>query len=98
MTKRAGRAIIVLRGPQFLEGGGSPRLPVDQGEPGLSPHLRLTYAHAAQGGVTLEGELGANFSHLGSLRNLPMASAMFKIRRIRTSFQCYSIHCWVGAC
>jgi len=29
MTKRAGRAIIVLRGPQFLEGGGSPRLPVD---------------------------------------------------------------------
>jgi hypothetical protein len=35
VTKRAGRAIIVLRGPQFLEGGGSPRLPVDQGEPGL---------------------------------------------------------------
>jgi hypothetical protein len=29
VTKRAGRAIIVLRGPQFLEGGGSPRLPVD---------------------------------------------------------------------
>jgi hypothetical protein len=46
---------------------GSPRPPltkVSQGEPGVS----LTRAHAAQGGVNLgpeQGELGANFCHLG---------------------------------
>jgi hypothetical protein len=34
----------------------------------VSPHPRLTQAHAAQGGVTLgpeQGELGANFCYLG---------------------------------
>jgi hypothetical protein len=44
---------------------GSPRPPIDQGEPGVS----LTQAHATQGGVTLgpeQGELGANFVILAS--------------------------------
>jgi hypothetical protein len=42
---------------------GSPCPPVDQGEPGVSPHTRLIRAHAAPGSVTLgpeQGELGAN--------------------------------------
>jgi hypothetical protein len=43
---------------------GSP----DQGEPGVSLAQGLPKAHAAQGGITLgpeQGELGADFSHLG---------------------------------
>jgi hypothetical protein len=60
-----GGPLFVLRGPQFLEGGGSPRLPVDQGELGLSPSPK---AHPGSGSVTLEpeqGELAANFCYLG---------------------------------
>jgi hypothetical protein len=41
------------------------------------PHPRPTQAHAAQGSVILgpeQGELGANFSHLGSLSALQLAS------------------------
>ena len=42
-----------------------------QGEAGVSLTQRSTQAHAAQGSVTLgpeQGEVGANFSHLGNQR------------------------------
>jgi hypothetical protein len=44
---------------------GEPRVSLTQGSPGL---------HAAQGGVTLgpeQGELGANFCHLGKFARWP---------------------------
>jgi hypothetical protein len=47
---------------------GSPRPPVDQGEPGVSLTQGSSRLTRLQGGVTLgpeQGELGANFCYLG---------------------------------
>jgi hypothetical protein len=58
--------------PELVSSGASPGWGLTQG---------LTQAHAAQGGVTLgpeQGELGANFCHLGILCLIDRPAFLFE--------------------
>jgi hypothetical protein len=88
LATRFGQPPLLCRRAQVGPVGdkiGSPRPPVDQGEPRGEPHPRLIRAHAAQGGVTLgpeQGELGANFCYLGGSLRVPHPGDLGDRRKI----------------
>jgi hypothetical protein len=70
LCKKSG--ILLISEPLLNSDAKAGDLPLTKVSPGVSLTQRLTGAHAAQGGVTLgpeQGELGANFCHLGFRRH-----------------------------